>query len=419
MITPAYSSTATERVLPRLALDFTTASLDARVTVTRSLNTATRVNSSGYIETVNANLPRFDFNPVTKICSGLLIEESRVNYITYSQDFTGADWVSDACNLSSAAGTSPDSTNNAFNCVPTTATTNHRVRQLSSGAPASGGTTSYFVKKNGYEWAKIRLGGLWANVNLTTGAAGFSNTDPVIKNYGNGWWRISLYNSSAVNGVFSYIYPLSVNENSTDPTNWAGDGTSGILLYGAQTEIGAFPTSYIPNLAAGTTTRNADAVSMTGTNFSDWYNQTQGSAAMTAVLLPGSLAAGNRRAFWFDNSGTGQYANAWQATMQPASSFVDVQVVSSSVLQSRMLPSITYTADQVVQIAAAMKTSGSAAAVLGGTVAAVSTATLPVTLDTLRIDNHRDSTYINGWAQTFRYWPQQLINAEVQAFSKR
>jgi hypothetical protein len=47
MITPSFSLTATERVLPRLALDFTTASLDPRVTFTRSGATATRVNSSG------------------------------------------------------------------------------------------------------------------------------------------------------------------------------------------------------------------------------------------------------------------------------------------------------------------------------------------------------------------------------------
>ena len=57
MITPSYSLTATERVLPKLALDFTTASLDARVTFTRTGNTATVVNSSGYVVPINANLP--------------------------------------------------------------------------------------------------------------------------------------------------------------------------------------------------------------------------------------------------------------------------------------------------------------------------------------------------------------------------
>jgi hypothetical protein len=60
MITPSFALTATERVLPRLALDFTTASLDSRVTFTRAGDTATVTNSSGYVTAINANLPRFD-----------------------------------------------------------------------------------------------------------------------------------------------------------------------------------------------------------------------------------------------------------------------------------------------------------------------------------------------------------------------
>ena len=79
MITPAYAPTATERVLPRLALDFTTAIADPRVTTSRADNTATRFNASGLIEIVNANLPRFDFSPTAPVCRGQLIEEARTN----------------------------------------------------------------------------------------------------------------------------------------------------------------------------------------------------------------------------------------------------------------------------------------------------------------------------------------------------
>lgn len=84
MISPSYSMTATERVLPRLALDFTTATLDPRVTFTRTGNTATVTNSSGVIVGINADLPRFDYNPTTLICNGLLIEESRTNVLLNS-----------------------------------------------------------------------------------------------------------------------------------------------------------------------------------------------------------------------------------------------------------------------------------------------------------------------------------------------
>jgi hypothetical protein len=71
VITPSFGITATERVLPKLALDFTTASLDPRVTFTRTGNTATVTNSSGNVVGINADLPRFDYNPVTLACKGL------------------------------------------------------------------------------------------------------------------------------------------------------------------------------------------------------------------------------------------------------------------------------------------------------------------------------------------------------------
>lgn len=52
MITPSFLLTATEQVLPKLALDFTTASLDSRITFTRTTgasNPETYVNSSGVL----------------------------------------------------------------------------------------------------------------------------------------------------------------------------------------------------------------------------------------------------------------------------------------------------------------------------------------------------------------------------------
>lgn len=84
MITPSFGLTATERVLPKLALDFTTAVLDPRITFTRTGATATRTNASGSLETVNADTPRFDYSPTTLTCLGLLMEETRTNVLTNS-----------------------------------------------------------------------------------------------------------------------------------------------------------------------------------------------------------------------------------------------------------------------------------------------------------------------------------------------
>jgi len=57
--------------------------LDPRVTFTRA-SIATRINNSGFIETVGNNVARFDFDPVTKLPKGLLIEESRTNLLLNS-----------------------------------------------------------------------------------------------------------------------------------------------------------------------------------------------------------------------------------------------------------------------------------------------------------------------------------------------
>ena len=84
MITPSFPLATARRALPNLDLDFTAASLDARVTVTRANNTATVINSSGVIAVVNANLPRFDHDSVALTCKGLLIEASRTNALLNS-----------------------------------------------------------------------------------------------------------------------------------------------------------------------------------------------------------------------------------------------------------------------------------------------------------------------------------------------
>jgi len=84
VFTPSYSLTATERVLPNFAIDFTTGVVDPRIVTSRAGNTATRINASGGIELVNDNLPRLDFDPVTLACRGLLSEGAATNLLLNS-----------------------------------------------------------------------------------------------------------------------------------------------------------------------------------------------------------------------------------------------------------------------------------------------------------------------------------------------
>jgi hypothetical protein len=61
-----------------------------------------------------------------------------------------------------------------------------------------------------------------------------------------------------------------------------------MFIWGAQLEAGAFATSYIPTIAS-TVTRSADVATITGSLFSQWYNQTAG-----ALIAETSIATAVR-----------------------------------------------------------------------------------------------------------------------------
>lgn len=415
MITPGYSSTATERVLPRMALDFTTASLDSRVTVTRALNTATRINSSGYIETVNANLPRFDYSPTSVgTCRGLLIEESRANLVLQSSDFTTASWTKTDTTLTTAAGTAPDGTNTATLMTQGSAATSEVWQSFVVGA---GNTVTYsrYVKIGNAQWymLQIRNGGAtsfsYAFFDLTNGVVGATSSSggfatlsgSTITNVGNGWFRVTF------TVMIGAAFGTAVFSSSSVGANNNAAPLSGGTRYewGCQAEVGAFATSYIPTTATSLT-RNADVVTMTGTNFSGWWVATTGSA--TAQYLP-SIVSGIRPVVQFDDNTANNIIALRGNTTNP-------ELYIRSTTDQAQIDAGTIAANTNYGLSGAWNTNDCAAAINGGSAVTDTSVTIPtVTQARLGSDG---TNYLNGQLQTIRYWPQRIINAEVQAFSK-
>ena len=246
-------------------------------TVTRALGTATRVNASGYIESVASGIPRLDYfaSGGTVGCPALLVEPSAQNLAVQSEDFTlSASWNTSVAGRTLATGnvtaTLDPYGGNVADLLSddNTASSTHRMYTAGNISITSGTTysTSFFVKANTTPWFEIRLmqsnetdAGIVGTVfNLTSGT--ITSGSGTIQNYGNGWYRCTNIGTSNFTGngrIFFYVY------NSSGTKSYNGTSSNSLYIFGAQLETGSVATSYIPTLAAAVT-RNADVVSVSG-----------------------------------------------------------------------------------------------------------------------------------------------------------
>lgn len=417
MFTPSFGLTATERVLPRLALDFTTASLDSRITFTRALNTATRVNSSGYIESVNADVARFDFDPVTKICKGLLIEESRANIALYSEDFTQSPWVQAQSTAILAQGTSPANTNTAILVQEDNSNADHGVYQPFNATSGVNYTVSVFAKKKDRDYVYIKFfnnngvfnnNSVWFNISNGTVATTQSGITATIVDFGNGWYRC---NATQVSGATALGYFGAFQSTADAELTYVGDPTKGTYMWGAQLELGAFSTSYIPTTTTSLT-RNADVATMTGTNFSDWYSQTEG-----AVVAIGTGAKGQFPMAFGITETTANIDNQYCCFINNGTTPIQ-DIWSGGVPQVSLNSGAVITLNGRFAIASAVKTDNFAGCAVAGTVQTDNSGTLPSVMARLNLGSRNDVLQLNGWLEKFMYFPQRITNTEVQAFSK-
>lgn len=264
------------------------AQLEQRSSVTAYTPTTTAAitNYIPVLMTAPAGVARFDYDPITRNSLGLLIEESRTNLATYSENFDNAAWTKTRATINSNVIVAPDGTLTADKLVEDTQTGAHHTNKGSYSFIVS--TTyclSVYVKAAERSNGTLGLGNVTAlfgtggnalaHYDLIAGTCVISSSNASsagIQNISNGWFRVWLVATCTTAGSDTYFATFLRNGTATT-TAYTGDGTSGLYLWGAQLEVGAFPTSYIPTVAS-TVTRAADQASMTS---SGWYNQSQGS----------------------------------------------------------------------------------------------------------------------------------------------
>lgn len=260
-------------IRPSLNLDFANSqSVDPRITFTRA-STATRTNAKGLIESVASGVPRIDYDPITLACKGLLVEESRTNLLTYSEQFDNAAWTKARATVTANAVVSPDGTVDADKLVEdTTASNTHEAYVARSG---SNETTTFSVYLKSAERTKVKIemsnfatASCGAIFDLSAGSsindatnADYTSISSSIQSVGNGWFRCCI---TATKGSVNTTNNAYIGLINGSVQTYTGDGTSGIYIWGAQLEVGSFPTTYIPS--AVTHTGRSSTATFIGSN---------------------------------------------------------------------------------------------------------------------------------------------------------
>jgi hypothetical protein len=397
------------------------AQLEQRSSVTAYTATTTQAitNYIPVLQTASAGQARFDHNPTTGESLGLLIEEARTNLATYSADFSNAAWTKNSLSITSNTIVAPDGTLTGDKFIANSSATYHYGSQ-NTGSVSAPWTFSCYAKAGEYS----RVGFAYTNTgyvffNLLTGVqegtVGGGITSTSITAVGNGWYRISFTSTSTASGANVGIYLFNGSYSSGEPT-FSGDGFSGAFIWGGQLEAGSFATSYIPNLSTGSTTRNADAASMTGTNFSSWFNNGEGTVYFEAQPMYVGTGVSGLNAIAWDGSvnnliSAGQNGGMGQATA------ADFYIATNNVTQT-YVSSTSISTSSAFKIVGAYEFNNSSAYLNATIMGSLDTScTIPV-VNQLKIDGNLGYTNrANGWVRKLSYYPQRLSATNLAALT--
>lgn len=354
--------------------------------------------------------PRFTYDPVTHAALGLLIEEQRTNLATYSQDLSNAVWAKSGSSVSLVAASAPDG-GGAYKLVENSATSDHRVSTVATVSIGQAYSTAIYAKQAGRTaikfYANMQGGTKSFVVDLVTGAVSGSSmpSAPVVSNAGGGYWRIAYTETADITSIIG-IYVVLLNGGVE---SYLGDGASGVYIWGAQLEAGAFATSYIPTTSASVT-RAADSATMTGSNFSSWFNATQGTFVVNGITPPAppSVAV-------FVQVDSGAETEKMTARYYAAGNWF-FDVYSGGGATQASLDTGSATANAPFKIAGSYALNAFAACRNGGAVISDSSGT-PPTVNRLVIGCDGVQRAANAPISRLRYYPVALTNAQLQALT--
>ena len=222
---------------------------------------ATRINPEGLIETITSGQSRLNYplvNGVVKGCPHYLLEPSRTNQLSYSEQFDNASWINNGVTINANQVVSPDGALTAD--LLTGVSGGFGVVKFGTWT-ATNKVASCFAKAgstNIFKIANVSSSNRYVLFDLSNGIVSEESTGWTgsIENFGNGWYRCTAISNSET-GTFS----LGVTAASES-----------IYIWGAQLESD-YKTSYIPTT---TTTFTRSAETANGAGDANLFDITEG-----------------------------------------------------------------------------------------------------------------------------------------------
>ena len=196
----------------------------------------------------------FDFTRTTAatfVGSNGLIQTTpaSVNLLTFTQEFDNGAWVKTETSITANTVAAPDGTATADKFIPSVNATPHYINNSVTATTAQC-TGSVYVRLDGSAINKVTLypgsSATFANFDMATLTVSVEAnvTAASITAVGGGWYRLSVTWPA---GITVNTLRLYASSGTIGAAGAAGDGTSGIFIWGAQLQLGSTATSYARN----------------------------------------------------------------------------------------------------------------------------------------------------------------------------
>jgi hypothetical protein len=379
------------------------------------------VGSDGLIQSAAVNTARFDYDPVTLACRGLLIEESRTNLLLRSEGLDASPWIQiNTTTITSNNTTAPDGATTAERF--TVGATTQAYGFFNSTTSWTSGvtyTSSFFLKADQVTRVRISAGSqathpISAIFDLTGNGSivGTPTGTAYIERYANGWYRCSVTATSTATGLTS----LRVTAVTGTNDNYPGNSVDSFWAWGAQNEVGAFATSYIPTVASSVV-RSADVCSITGSAFTGFYNPLEGSFATSQIFnAPATVTQGQ---VVFDVNDT-TILNRTRLVRNATNGFMIYANTVNGTQDVAITGSTAMNAGAVTKFAGCMKANDFTIYLNNVSQGVDTVATMQSAPTTFTIGDASSGLTrvpLNGTIAAIRYFRKRLPNAKLQAFT--